>query len=76
MLDPVVNDGFYQFGRSNPRLMSSQSVKQIPDQLKIEEGETVDVLCSKNEVSVKKNTCYLTSEFNSIDKDTFSGRKL
>lgn len=56
--------------------MSSHSVKQIPKQLKMEEEDTVDVLGSKNEVSTKKNTCYLTPELGSTNKDTFSVRKL
>lgn len=67
---------FCQLGRPDPHLMSSQSVKQIPKQLKTEEEDTVDVLGSKNEVSTKKNTCYLTPELGSTNEDTFSVRKL
>lgn len=56
--------------------MSSQSMKQIPALLKMEEDDAIDTLGSKNEVSTKKNTCFLTSELGPTDKDTLSVIKL
>lgn len=42
----------------------------------MEEEDTIDMLGRKKEVSTKENTRYLTPKLGSIDKDTFSVRKL
>lgn len=62
--------------RSDPLLMSNQSMKQTPVSLEMKEEDTIDMLGRKKEVSTKENTRYLTPKLGSIDKDTFSVRKL